>query len=183
MEVGHYEPSINAIAPCLRFFCYDKKMSITFRSIQPGEESHLPKLFITALQTVYPDFTRGEWTNDLDDIPGNYLNSGDVIVGLDGNDIVAMGALKKVDDNTCEMKRVAIAPDYQSRGLGQELLKAIESRAIGLRYKHMILDTTIKQVAAQRLYEKNHYKQTDRKIVDHPAGYPLEIIFYEKDLV
>ncbi len=157
-------------------------MNVEFRSYRPSDATILPELFMRALRSVYPDAEFGTWTDDLSDIEATYLRGGDVIVGIEGDRIVAMGAIKPVDASTVEMKRVAVDPNHHGQGLGQALLGAIEARARALGFKRMILDTTSKQVAARRLYDKNGYRQIDRRMVDHASGNRFDIFFYEKTL-
>ena len=70
-----------------------------------------------------------------------------------------------------------IHPDYQGRGLGQIILSELEARARALGYKTLHLDTSVVQIAAQKLYEKNGYREVGRDIY---GG--LEVILYEKSL-
>ncbi|HSX48485.1 MAG TPA: GNAT family N-acetyltransferase [Candidatus Nanoarchaeia archaeon] len=154
-------------------------MTIKFRSFEPTDAKLLPDLFLRALRTVYPDFQSGSWTQDLNDIPNRYV---DLLVGLDDDTIVAMGAIRREDDETCELKRVVVEPSYQGKGIGQQVVDALETRAKQLGFSQVILDTTIKQVAAQHLYEKNGYRQVGRNKIIHPAGFPTEVISYNKRL-
>jgi GNAT superfamily N-acetyltransferase len=115
---------------------------------------------------------------DLDDIRKNYLeNGGDFIVGTIDNRIVCMGAFRKVSKTTAEIKRMRVHPDYQRKGLGQLILDKLEEKARQLGYTELCLDTTTKQVPAQKLYKKNGYHEVRR---EHYAG--LEIILYEKNI-
>jgi ribosomal protein S18 acetylase RimI-like enzyme len=158
--------------------------AIEFRSYMPPDSKALPDLFIRAIQTVYPNIDHGKWIDDLHDIQDSYLGAGgDMVVGMDGEALVAMGGIKRVDANTGEMKRVAVAPEYQGQGVGKLLLHAIESRAQELGIAKIILDTTSNQVAAQRLYEANGYNLVDQKPeLAHPSGNVFDTLFYEKVL-
>ena len=48
-------------------------------------------------------------------------------------------------------------PDYQGRGYGQLILDELEARARALGYQTLHLDTSILQLPAQTLYEKNGF--------------------------
>jgi len=155
---------------------------IEFRDFQAEDANELPGLFMSAIRTVYPELTDNGWIDDLHDINGNYLQAGGaVIVGVEDESRVAMGAIKRVNDTTGEMKRVAVDPTHQGEGLGQQLLDAIEDRAKRLGLTKIILDTTSNQIAAQHLYEKNGYQLVDRqKDTPHPSGMVFDTLFYEK---
>ena len=68
-------------------------------------------------------------------------------------------------------------PQHQRRGFGQAILEHLEGRAGELGFRHLCLDTTAKQLAAQPLYVKNGYRETRRKQMG-----PFEVIVFEKDL-
>jgi GNAT superfamily N-acetyltransferase len=83
-----------------------------------------------------------------------------LLVRVDGED-VGCGGLKRLDDNTCEIKRMYLEPEWRSRGLSGQLLTALEDRARGLGYTRARLDTGDRQPSAKRLYEGAGYRQID----------------------
>jgi len=62
-------------------------------------------------------------------------------------------ALRKLDGESCEMKRLFVAEKFQGLGIGRRLALAIIEEARRLGYTKMLLDTSFRQVEAQRLYE------------------------------
>ncbi len=120
----------------------------------------------------------GPWDDDMSAIEAVYLDgNGDFLVGLVSDQIVAMGALKKTGDRRGELKRMRVSPDFQRRGYGQAILEALERRAIELGFKTLHLDTSVKQVAAQGLYERNGFRELSRE-----ATATFDAILYEKQL-
>lgn len=157
---------------------------VTFRPFTPQDAEIAPKLFIDALQTVYPDIQSGKWDSDLNDIPGNYqADGGDFLMGEANGKVIAQGGIHRLDNSTAEMKRVAVEPEAQGGGIGQQLIEALEGRARELGFTRMVLDTTFAQAAARHVYEKAGYRLIDRKNVDHPSGTPFDTFFYEKYLI
>ena len=120
----------------------------------------------------------GPWDDDLHNIFEHFINRGGIfLVGVLEEKLVAMGALKRVDSTTGEIKRMRVAPAYQRRGYGTAILIALEQRARELGIVRLTLDTTDIQVAAQNLYQKHGYREAGR---GSAAGF--SIIYYEKTL-
>lgn len=139
----------------------------------------LHKLSLQAANAWLTD--RRTWDKDLEDIEGTYLKHGDFLLGeIDGR-IVAMGAIRKISDKTCELKRMRVDPEFQRSGYGQMMLKSLETRARELGYDKMILDTTTRLPGARPFYLKNGYHEIGRKII-RVEEIDLEIVYFEKEL-
>ncbi len=120
----------------------------------------------------------GPWDDDLNAIRATYLErGGEFLVGVEGRRIVAMGALRRRDAACAELKRMRVHPAVQRRGLGRRLLRRLEERAVELGYRTLVLDTTMRQQAAQALYRAEGYRETGRG----RAG-PFELVFFEKQI-
>ncbi len=68
-----------------------------------------------------------------------------------------MAGLLKIDNNTAEVVRMRVHPDYQGKGFGKTLLLRIEQEAIKLRYKELVLKTDQRLKNAIQLYQNNGY--------------------------
>jgi GNAT superfamily N-acetyltransferase len=86
---------------------------------------------------------------ELAGLPGDYAPPRGCLLIAEGAGCVA---LRAIDEETCEMKRLYVRPEHRGSGLGRRLIVAIvdEARAIG--YARMRLDTMPKMDSAQRLY-------------------------------
>jgi len=131
-----------------------------------------------ALRQVGAQVDDGAWDDDLHHIEPVYLrNGGEFLVGTVGGRVVAVGALRRETDERARVTRMRVDPDHQRRGFGQALLGRLEARAAELGYTTLCLDTTVQQVAAQKLYLKNGYRETGRTKL-----YGFDVILYEKEL-
>lgn len=101
---------------------------------------------------------------------------GFLLMRIDG-DAVGCGGLKRLDDDTCEIKRMYVAPEWRGRGLSGVLLDALEEHARGLGYARVRLDTGDRQHAAAALYERAGY----RRIADY-NGNRLARLWFEREL-
>lgn len=74
---------------------------------------------------------------DLD----TYYRGGAFVIGYEDDNPIATVAIRKIDDNTCELKRLYIRPDYRGRGYSRLLVDAILDRARALGFQEVRLTT------------------------------------------
>jgi ribosomal protein S18 acetylase RimI-like enzyme len=158
------------------------------RRYRPADQQAVEHLHVFAIQQMGAYLGRGPWDDDVYAIEEVYLNNqGEFLIGEYDGVFVAMGALKRTDPERAEIKRMRIHPEYQRRGYGQLILDELEARARALGYRTLHLDTGAIQVPAQRLYEKNGYREVGRdqfkQITGEDSYELLEVIFYEKQLI
>ncbi|MCG2572190.1 GNAT family N-acetyltransferase [Acinetobacter sp. ME22] len=68
------------------------------------------------------------------------------------NEIIAMGAYKRYDEQTAELKRIWTRSDLRKQGLAAKIVKELERRAKQAGYSHVYLTTGFKQIPAVKLY-------------------------------
>jgi len=74
-----------------------------------------------------------------------------LVVYLDGTP-VGCGALRFLDADTAELKRMYVSPTARGRGLGRRLLAALEAEARAVGVRQLVLETGVRQAAALALY-------------------------------
>ena len=72
---------------------------------------------------------------------------------------VGCGAVRLIDTETAELKRMYIIPDYRRQGLAGAILRFLEDRARALGATRVILETAIKPPAAVALYRAAGYEE------------------------
>lgn len=70
---------------------------------------------------------------------------------------VGCGAFKAFDGDAVEIKRMFVRPEFRGRGLGLEILRALEIWAAESGYSSCVLETGKKQPEAIQLYQKAGY--------------------------
>jgi GNAT superfamily N-acetyltransferase len=65
---------------------------------------------------------------------------------------VGCGALRRIDAETAELKRMYVSPAVRGRGLGRRLVAALEAEARGMGVRRLVLETGVRQAAALALY-------------------------------
>jgi ribosomal protein S18 acetylase RimI-like enzyme len=150
---------------------------LILRRYQKSDISAVWELHNLALSHVGANAGNGPWNNDLHQVEEVYLQDGEFVVGLLDGRLIAMGALRPTSNVHAEIKRMRVHPVFQKQGFGQQILDYLEARAVELGFKVLHLDTTVQQVAAQKFYTKNGYREVDRKL-----WRGMTMIFYEKCL-
>lgn len=150
----------------------------TLRRYKLADQEAVEYLHVHAIQQAGAYLGRGPWDDDVYAIEEAYLNNqGEFLIGEWDGVFVAMGALHRTSPERAEIKRMRVHPDYQGRGFGQLIYNELETRARAIGYKTLHLDTSVVQVPAQKLYEKNGFHEVGRDIYG-----TLEVILYEKRL-
>lgn len=121
----------------------------------------------------------GPWDDDLRTVAETYLaGGGEFLVGLNAGEVVAIGALRRTSATVAEIRRMRVDARYQRRGFGRTLLHGLEARACELGYRTLQVDTTVKQLPAQRLYRAEGFAEVERAL--DRAGETM--IMFEKRL-
>jgi len=92
-------------------------------------------------------------------LPGEYAPPlGELLLAMEGGEPVGCVALRPLDRETCEMKRVYVRPAWRGRGVGRALAKAIVDAARRIGYRRMRLDTIPSLKPAIGLYRSMGFR-------------------------
>ena len=150
-----------------------------FRRYEDSDHAQVMALHEIAMQRTGAWLGPRPWDDDLNDIQQHYPARGGLfLVGVIENRVVVMGAFRRITDTCAEIKRMRVHPDLQGHGLGQMMIAMLEFEARSMGYSALILETGLKQVAAQHLCRKNGFVETHRATV----GYGKPCIWFKKDL-
>jgi GNAT superfamily N-acetyltransferase len=153
-------------------------MALTIRPYDHSDQATVERLHRNGLEQMGADAGSGPWDADLDDIEGSYLHAGgDFVVGLVDDEVVAMGALRRVTATTADLKRLRVTRELQGKGIGEQVARLLIQRARELGFTRLTADTTTRQVPAQQLLAKLGFVEMRREQFSR-----FELIYYECEL-
>lgn len=82
-----------------------------------------------------------------------------VVLCYEGEQAVACGAFKDLEDGRAEVKRMYTLPEYRGKGIATRLLSHLEEWITELNYQSIVLETGKQQPDAIALYDKNGYER------------------------
>jgi len=115
---------------------------------------------------------------ELNTLPGKYAQpSGRLFLASENEKPAGCIALRKIEDDICEMKRLYVRDDFRGTGLGKMLVERLIEEAETIGYKKMRLDTLPdKMPQAVKLYQSYGFQ----KIEPYYENPHKETLFMEK---
>jgi GNAT superfamily N-acetyltransferase len=133
-------------------------ISITPEAFDSRDAQRLVAALDAGLAQVYPPeqrFGPNLKAQHLEDGRGTFL------VARDGERAVGCGAIRLLDADTAEVKRMYIEPDHRGKGVGRAVLEQLEAAANKLGARRLVLETGIRSPEALALYRRAGFAQID----------------------
>lgn len=125
---------------------------LKIRHLNPDEIEAAKRLIYRVAHQVFHDVrpleesiayyeSRGQ-LHDMDDFENEYFhNDGIFLVMTDSDQIIATGAIRKIDHEICELKRLWLLFEYHGKGLGHRMMQELLSFAREKGYVRIRLET------------------------------------------
>ena len=127
-------------------------------------------LFLEYAEELGVDLCFQGFDEELATLPGRYAPpSGRLLLALVDDAIVGCVGLRRIDDGTCEMKRMYLKPSHRGSGAGRLLADSIIEEARAMGYSAMRLDTLRSLRSARRIYAALGFREID-PYYDNPHG-------------
>jgi putative acetyltransferase len=135
---------------------------IKIRPIQPEEISLAKRLIYQVAHRIFQDtrpleesiafYESKNLLHDIDQLQDCYFdNDGIFLVMTDEDRVIGTGAVLKMDNGICELKRVWLLHEYHGQGLGYRMMQELLSFAREKGYSRIRLETD--RAAQSRAYE------------------------------
>jgi N-acetylglutamate synthase-like GNAT family acetyltransferase len=112
-----------------------------------------------------------QFDRELAELPGAYTPPrGALLIARQGTDAVGCVALRPIDAEICELKRLYVRPAARGSGLGRRLAESALADARGLGYHRIRLDTLPGMEAAQSLYVQMGFHEIEPYTTNPVAG-------------
>jgi ribosomal protein S18 acetylase RimI-like enzyme len=128
---------------------------------QLNEYESAMTLFIEYSNWLNIDLTFQKFDKELKTLKTMYGDPfGCIILCKSENDFVACVAVRKIDEGVAEFKRMYVKPEFQRKGIGENLLKMSISFAREKGFEVIKLDTLNTMKPAMSLYIKHGFVET-----------------------
>ena len=114
--------------------------------------------------------------SEMDDVKANYFDQGGTfLVMVDNDRIIGTGAVRSLEEDVCELKRMWLLTEYHGQGLGYRMMQELFAFARRKFYKIMRLETDpVVQTRAFEFYKLLGFQEIPR-YGDDPDDVGMEL--------
>lgn len=150
---------------------------IIIRKAKKNEIEYIRKIIIEAFEPYRKYYTVHAYRHAILLSPQEFEDrlknpEQDVLVAIYKNEIIGTISLT-YKEKKIFLQSMAVKPDYQSQGVGRNLLIEVEKLGKEKHFQKILLDTFDSLTKSQNLYEKFGYRLTGKKVFFHG------VVFFE----
>lgn len=139
----------------------------------------IKKLIIEYAKRLGRNLSFQNLDDELKDPAKKYTSpEGELLVAVEGEDVLGMIAYHKHSDTRCEMKRLYVKPSCRGMKLGEKLIEELIAHARQAGYKEMVLDTIVPLQTAIHLYKKLGFTECE-PYYHNPMP---DVLYFRKEL-
>ncbi len=153
-------------------------MTLQLRQAElPQEIENVRKLFREYEASLGLSLCFQSFEQELAELPGKYaLPDGRLLLVFHEESLAGCIALRKIDHDICEMKRLFLRSEFRNKGVGRRAVQHLINEARSIGYKRMRLDTIAGRMdEAIALYRALGFKEI-KPYYDSPVN---ETLFME----
>jgi putative acetyltransferase len=144
-------------------------MSISIRMMTPDQISSARELILSVAGRIYDPNDIEEFSQrhtlelvGVDNFQQEYWPpDGIFLVAMDDDTLIGTGAIRRLNENTAELKRMWLLEAYHNQGIGYRLAQALFSFAQAAGYRHICLMTGALQIRAISFYQRLGFYYTE----------------------
>ena len=152
---------------------------ITIRPLAAADVPAAKAMMLTVAAGIFaPEHPAATFVNrhsaamsDVDDFRSQYIPPGGrFLVVVDGDTLIGTGAIRRLDGQTAELRRMWLLPAYHGQGIGYRLIQELFAFARAAGYRRVRLSTSAVQERAIAFYTRlgcypiPPYRDTDDEV-------------------
>ncbi|WP_066895399.1 GNAT family N-acetyltransferase [Clostridium nigeriense] len=139
--------------------------NLIIRKARAGDEEKVLSLVQEVLNSYGLKLNPYDEDLDITNIPKYYTeNNGDFEVIEFKGDIIGSYGIYKIDEETCELRKMYLKGNFQGLGLGNIMIENSFKIAKALKYKRITLQTNSVLYKAIKLYKKYGFEEFSEEV-------------------
>jgi putative acetyltransferase len=144
---------------------------IEIKPIQPHQVEQAKQIVMAVCLEIWQDVLteedvkRYDSMSDIEQVRSHYFdNHGVFLVLIDDEQVVGTGAIRKLDDEICELKRMWFLKAYRGQGWGRKMVQTLFdfARLTGYQKVRLDLASEERQLQALNFYRKLGFYPIER---------------------